>query len=96
MRPGLTGIGSLVFRDKKSIVSRSKKPVAACYREDIGPYKAELESWYYGRRNLRTYFMLIALTAWVVVRPRSEIYRRVWPSLPPLPEGLRSGRGSSP
>ena len=96
MKPGLTGIGSLVFRDEESMASRSKKPLAACYREDIGPYKAELESWYQRRQNLLTYFLLIAFTAWVIIRPRSEIYRRVWPSLPPLPEGLRDGRGNGP
>lgn len=89
MRPGLTGIGSLVFRDEESMVDRSNKSLDDCYREDIGPHKAELEAWYLSRQNVVTYLLLIVCTAWVVVRPRSEIYRRVWPSLPPLPPGLK-------
>lgn len=88
MRPGLTGIGSIVFRDEESIVSESGLPVDVCYREVIGPYKAELERWYRDRQNLKTYLALIALTVWVVLRPESRIYSRVWSSLPPRPTNL--------
>jgi lipopolysaccharide/colanic/teichoic acid biosynthesis glycosyltransferase len=89
MRPGLTGIGSIVFRDEESIVERSGKSVEECYRQIIGPYKAELEGWYRDRQNVITYFLLIAITAWVIICPRSEIYRQIWSSLPPLPDTLR-------
>jgi lipopolysaccharide/colanic/teichoic acid biosynthesis glycosyltransferase len=90
MRPGLTGIGSIVFRDEETIVASSGKSVEQCYAETIGPYKAELEAWYYKKRNVITYLLLIFVTAWVIVFPRSEIYRRIWPSLPPLPDALKS------
>jgi lipopolysaccharide/colanic/teichoic acid biosynthesis glycosyltransferase len=89
MRPGLTGIGSVVFRDEETIVAHSGLSVDECYRKIIGPYKAELEKWYRGRRNLLTYFLLIVMTAWVIVSPRSELYRRIWPSLPMLPDALK-------
>jgi lipopolysaccharide/colanic/teichoic acid biosynthesis glycosyltransferase len=89
MKPGLTGIGSLVFRDEETLVSRSKKSLEACYREDIGPYKAELETWHHQHQGLSTYLMLIVFTLWVIVWPTSNIYRRVWSTLPPLPEDLR-------
>jgi len=88
MRPGLTGIGSIVFRDEETIVANSGKTIEACYYELIGPYKAKLEEWYCKRQNTVTYFLLIMITAWVIVCPRSEIYRRIWPSLPPLPDEL--------
>jgi lipopolysaccharide/colanic/teichoic acid biosynthesis glycosyltransferase len=86
MRPGLTGIGSIVFRDEESVVARSGKSAEECYREVIGPYKAELEEWYSKRQNVGMYVLIIFVTAWVIVFPGSEIYRRVWPSLPPEPE----------
>jgi len=89
MRPGLTGIGSIVFRDEETIVANSGKTIEACYYELIGPYKAKLEAWYCERQNIVTYFLLIMSTAWVIVCPRSEIYRRIWSSLPPLPDELR-------
>jgi lipopolysaccharide/colanic/teichoic acid biosynthesis glycosyltransferase len=89
MRPGLTGIGSIIFRDEESIVERSGKSVEECYRRIIGPYKAELEAWYRDRQDMITYFLLIVITIGVIIYPRSEIYRRIWPSLPPLPDTLR-------
>jgi len=89
MRPGLTGIGSIVFRDEETIVANSGKTVEACFYDIIGPYKAALETWYCERQNIATYFLLIMITAWVIVFPKSEIYRRIWSSLPPLPDELR-------
>lgn len=86
MRPGLTGIGSIVFRDEEAIAARSGKSLDDCYRGIIGPYKARLEEWYCRRQNIATYFLLIFVTAWVIFRPESEMYRRVWPSLPEFPE----------
>jgi lipopolysaccharide/colanic/teichoic acid biosynthesis glycosyltransferase len=88
MRPGLTGIGSIVFRDEESIVEKSGKTIEDCYRQIIGPYKAELETWYRDRQNVATYFLLIVITVWVIFFPRSEIYRRIWPSLPSFPDVL--------
>jgi lipopolysaccharide/colanic/teichoic acid biosynthesis glycosyltransferase len=91
MRPGLTGIGSIVFRDEESIVASSDKSLKQCYAEVIGPYKAALETWYYKKQNVTTYLLLIFVTAWVIVFPRSEIYRRIWPSLPASPGDLNKG-----
>jgi lipopolysaccharide/colanic/teichoic acid biosynthesis glycosyltransferase len=88
MRPGLTGIGSIVFRDEELIVVHLGRSVEACYKEIIGPYKAELEAWYLERQNVIMYFLLIVITVWIIIRPHSEIYRWIWPSLPPLPDAL--------
>jgi lipopolysaccharide/colanic/teichoic acid biosynthesis glycosyltransferase len=83
MRPGLTGIGSIVFRDEETIVALySDKSVEDCYREIIAPYKGELEKWYQKRQHIATYFLIIFVTMWVVVYPKSEIYFKIWPSLP--------------
>jgi lipopolysaccharide/colanic/teichoic acid biosynthesis glycosyltransferase len=96
MRPGLTGIGSIVFRDEESIVAQSEKSVEECYCEIIGPYKAELEAWYRDRQNIGIYFLLIFITAWVIICPKSEIYRRTWPSLPVLPDNLHDKHKDHP
>lgn len=88
MQPGLTGIGSIVFRDEESIIGSSEKPFDRRYKEDIAPYKAKLERWYYHHRGVLTDLLIIAITAWVVFRPESTIYRKIWKDLPPPPEGL--------
>lgn len=93
MRPGLTGIGSIVFRDEESIIGASGKPFDQRYREDIAPYKALLERWYYQHQGILTDLMVILVTAWVVFRSESTVYRKIWKDLPPAPEGLFPAQG---
>lgn len=88
MRPGLTGMGSIIFRDEESIIGSSKKPFDQRYKEDIAPYKAQLERWYYHHQGIITDLMIILVTAWVVFHPESTVYRKIWRDLPLPPEGL--------
>ena len=83
--PGLTGIGSIVFRDEESIIAVSPKPTIDCYKEDIVPYKGELERWYSKHRGIGVDLKLIFLTAWAISFPRSRLVHRFFPSLPPNP-----------
>ena len=46
IKPGLTGIGSIVFRDEERILTESKLSPHKCYKEIILPYKGKLEMWY--------------------------------------------------
>jgi len=88
IKPGLTGVGSIVFRDEESIISNSSKSPEACYKEDITPYKGELEKWFYKNQSLYLYFSLIFLTGWVVFFPKSRIVWNVFSSLPTPPEKI--------
>lgn len=90
IKPGLTGVGSIVFRDEESIISNSSKSPEACYKEDITPYKGELEKWFYKNQSLHLYFSLIFLTGWVVFFPKSRIVWNVFSSLPTPPENIRN------
>ena len=92
VRPGLTGIGSVVFRDEERLLSS----VAArggdmdeFYARVISPYKGALELWYLDHFGLRTDLKLIFITAWVVLFPKSDIVNRVFRDLPVPPEELR-------
>ncbi len=80
--PGLTGIGSLVFRDEELIITTSKLSPEECYRHVILPYKGALELWYQQHRNFFTDFMLLFLTGWYVLFPQSQLVFKVFPSLP--------------
>ena len=47
VKPGLTGIGSIIFRDEESIISAvNEENPHEFYRRVIAPYKGELEMWY--------------------------------------------------
>jgi len=89
VKPGLSGVGSIVFRDEEAIICNSKKETLDFYREDIAPYKGELEKWFISRQNVFDYFRFIFLTAWVVLFSRSLLVWRVFPDLPIPPESLR-------
>ncbi len=72
VKPGLTGIGSLVFRDEESIITRAAaegRDLRACYREDIMPYKGALEVWYVAHQGLWTDLKILFGTAIAVFRP---------------------------
>ena len=47
VKPGLTGIGSIIFRDEESIISEvTDEDPHEFYKRVIAPYKGELEMWY--------------------------------------------------
>ena len=88
MKPGLTGIGSIVFRDEEAITERSNKQPEAVYREDIAPYKGELELWYRERQGFWLDMKIIAATILAVLMPGGAHHLTWFPDLPPRPEGL--------
>lgn len=82
VKPGLTGIGSIVFRDEEKILTESDLSPHECYKEIILPYKGEIEIWYQENCSLFLDFQLMFLTAWVVLYPNSRIYEKWFKNLP--------------
>jgi lipopolysaccharide/colanic/teichoic acid biosynthesis glycosyltransferase len=87
VRPGLSGIGSIIFRDEEELMHSHAEP-EKFYDNVIMPYKGALEEWYVVNQGLQTYLMCIVITAWVVVFPRSSIVKRVFPTIPSPPPEL--------
>jgi len=87
VRPGLSGIGSIVFRDEEEMLHQHTD-AKQFYKENISPYKGSLEAWYVKNNGLFTYFMLITLTAWVVIFSKSKVVWKAFPSLPKPPAAL--------
>lgn len=88
IKPGLTGVGSIVFRDEESIMARSSKPPIDCYQEDIAPHKGALELWYIQHKSFWLDLELIALTAAAVLLPRSRLHLKFLKDLPATPLAL--------
>ena len=82
VKPGLTGIGSIVFRDEERILTESELTPHECYKEIILPYKGELEIWYQTNCSLFLDLQLIFMTAWVIVAPETRLYERWFKDLP--------------
>jgi lipopolysaccharide/colanic/teichoic acid biosynthesis glycosyltransferase len=87
VRPGLSGIGSIIFRDEENLLHDASDPVIF-YDTVIAPYKGELERWYIDNQSLTNYFLIIFVTVWAVLSPGSRIIWRVFPSLPQPPKEL--------
>jgi len=59
--PGLSGVGSIIFRDEEEILQNCIDPDTT-YREEITPKKAALEKWYVKNKSIGLYFKLIFMT----------------------------------
>jgi lipopolysaccharide/colanic/teichoic acid biosynthesis glycosyltransferase len=88
VKPGLTGIGSIVFRDEERLLSETKLELKEFYAKHIAPYKGELELWYQNHFSFYTDFMLFFLTAWVVLKPESNLAYKIFNDLPERPQEL--------
>ena len=81
-KPGLSGIGSIIFRDEEKLLSETKMDPANFYKEFISPYKGELEMWYQKNLSFKIDILLIFLTVWVIVFSKSELPYRLFKDLP--------------
>ena len=72
MRPGLTGVSSILFRDEEKYFSSRENPDIV-YRKKISPVKQYLEVWFFHNRNISLYFKIIFLTAVAILFPKLNI-----------------------
>ena len=87
VRPGLTGIGSIVFRDEERFLIDRENPTQF-YNNHIIPYKSDIEIWYVENQSLYLYSKVIFITAWVVAFPNSRLAKKFFLNLPEMPEEL--------
>lgn len=81
-RPGLTGIGSVYFRDEEKLIYLSGIDFTEYFREEILPFKGSLEIWYNKNRSLKVDFTLILLTIWVLFFPNIKLQQKILKELP--------------
>jgi lipopolysaccharide/colanic/teichoic acid biosynthesis glycosyltransferase len=84
LKPGITGIGSVIFRDEELLVSSFEGDKTIYYAEVIMPHKGALEIWYQQNISFRTDLLIITLTFWQIIAPGSKLVYKVFPSLPVL------------
>jgi len=81
-KPGITGIGSIVFRDEEELISNTTLPPHEFYEKVIAPYKGALELWYNKRKSFGLDLMIIFITGWVILFPKSRLMYKVFKDLP--------------
>ena len=81
-KPGITGIGSIVFRDEEELISNANIPPHDFYQQVIAPYKGALEQWYNRKKSFAVDMQIIFLTVWVILFPKSRLMYSVFKDLP--------------
>lgn len=88
IKPGLSGIGSIIFRNEENILLNNKNSIRSSYLS-ISEYKGKLESWYIDNNNLIVYLKLFIITIVIVFFPASKIVWKVFQNLPLPPKKLK-------
>jgi lipopolysaccharide/colanic/teichoic acid biosynthesis glycosyltransferase len=88
VKPGLSGIGPIVFRGEEDILE-GYSGTLDFYNNVIAPYKGDVEAWYVGKQGFIAYFSLILLTVWVIFFPKSDLVWRLFIDLPSPPDILK-------
>ena len=87
VRPGLSGIGSIVFRNEEEMMHANIGP-DKFYDEIVMPYKGKLEEWYVRNLSIGLYFQLILITIYVVLFTSGKTVWAVLKKLPDPPKSL--------
>ncbi len=77
MRPGVTGVGSLVFRNEDRILAQAPGDPKEYYDRIIIPLKGQLETWYFAHRSLYVDLLILACTLVAVPWPRSRLHLKL-------------------
>ena len=88
VRPGLSGLGSIIFRGEEDIMHGPTASVDF-YDNVIAPYKGALEEWFVANKGLYIYFMAIFTTVWAVLFSKTKVAWTVFKGLPEPPEELK-------
>ena len=85
VKPGLSGIGSVIFRDEEQLITKiisEGGDASLFYKNTIYPLKGELEMWYQEHNSFFLDLQLIFMTAWVIIFPKSKLYEKCFKNLP--------------
>ena len=87
VRPGLSGVGSIFFRNEELIMHEVDN-ADEIYDTIIMPFKGKLEEWYVKNSSLAMYISLIVATIVVVLTGRIPFSKSVFSSTPKVPKEL--------
>tara|TARA_B100001057_G_scaffold501183_1_gene621634 strand:+ start:4308 stop:4991 length:684 start_codon:yes stop_codon:yes gene_type:complete len=90
MKPGLSGIGSIIFSNEEFMLDGKEDPIDF-YRTSIAPYKADLEIWYLNEKNkVFLYIFFIFATIVAVIGVKKTYLYKLFDSMPRVPEKLKN------
>ena len=82
LKPGITGIGSLVFRNEEKYLHSDVNDSNDFYKNEIVPFKASLECWYHDNSSIFVDILVVIITAIMVVKPNLNLHNHYFSGLP--------------
>lgn len=89
IKPGITGVGSIIFRDEEKWMSEAIIPLDEFRKTVIAPYKGALELWYQDNQSFTLDCKIILLTALAIIAPNSNLIFKWISDLPNKPSQLK-------
>ena len=86
VRPGLTGVGSLVFSNEEELLKSECNPTEFYYNQ-VMPYKEQLEIWFVENRSVFLYIKVLTATFLKIIL-RQEIKDNFFKDLPKAPNTI--------
>ncbi len=81
-KAGVTGMGSVVFRNEEEILAESERGFRQCYKDEIMPIKGALEVWYQQNISFVTDMKIIFLTIIAIIKPDNSLHLKWFKDLP--------------
>jgi lipopolysaccharide/colanic/teichoic acid biosynthesis glycosyltransferase len=88
IKPGLTGIGSIVFRNEEEIL-HSVSDREYFHDNIITPYKGKLECWFVNNQNIINYFLIVFCTFLILFDCKNNSWKKLFSGLPEIPAELK-------
>jgi lipopolysaccharide/colanic/teichoic acid biosynthesis glycosyltransferase len=89
LKPGLSGVGAIVFREEEEIFAKSTLGHEETYKTLLSPHKAALESWYSSNQSFAVDLKLMFLTMWVIIFQHSRLPYKLLKGLPEMSAELK-------
>lgn len=82
LKPGITGIGSIIFRDEEKYLQTNENDSNEFYENEIVPFKASLECWYHDNSSVFVDIVLVIITTIMVFIPNVNLHNSCFSGLP--------------
>tara|TARA_B100000212_G_scaffold342164_1_gene328022 strand:+ start:475 stop:1146 length:672 start_codon:yes stop_codon:yes gene_type:complete len=92
-KPGLTGIGSIIFSNEEELLDANSGRGLDFYHKVVIPFKEELEIWWTTKVSVTNYLYTIFLTVVALFFSNKVLKIFLWNDFPKIPEELDNNEG---
>ena len=85
LRPGITSLGSIIFRDEEKFLNDIETNSNAFYKDEIVPYKSKIEYWYSKKKNIINDLKILFLTVLSIFSPKNKLHNWLFIGIPRHP-----------